>query len=873
MNKSLFGFIWQYSKRQQIIILLITVCSFPILYLSLELPKRIINDAIGSTAFPKSLLGFPLEQVPYLLALCFGFLAMVIINNGIKYTLNIYKGLTGERMLRRLRYELYERVLRFRLPHFRRVSSGEIIPMITAEVQPLGGFIADAIALPAFQGGTLLVYLTFIFMQDPLLGAAAIALYPVQGYIIPRLQKKVNALGKARVKNLRDLSDKVGETIAGIGEIHANDTNAYHIAQINDRLQKNFEIRFEIFRRKFAIKFLNNFMNQLTPFFFYSIGGYLVIQGDISFGALVAVLAAYKDLAGPWKELLGYYQQLADTKVKYDSVVEQFDPEDIYPIERLTENAALDVENATELDLSNVTYGGEGAGQSVDEINLKLPIGKSIGLFGGEGSGRRQLMQLLSGLLSPTSGRVQLANVSVDTMPQSFLGQHFGYVDADPHIFTGTVRENILYGLRHRPVSEFDGSDKDAAYRKSEVEMTGGRAFDLRADWYDLDAAGVGSMEELGTRAIDIADAVGLGDDIFSMGLQARLDAEADPKFADNLLKARQALAHEMAGSLDVSDYVDFWDAKKYNHSATLAENLLFGLPVTGVAGISTVANHPTVRQILKDHDLEATLIEMGLQVAEIMVELFSDLSGDNDLLSTYSFIAPDDIPEFEEILSRKKAGKLGSVKGDRARLIGLSFMLIPTRHRLGLIDKDLENTIVALRPAVQEKLTEAAGEEFFFFDPDAISGALSIEDNLLFGKPRFDRANARDFIEKAIAAIIEEHALRPSIMFAGLGFNVGVAGSRLSSGQKTRLAIARTLMRRPKILVVDDVITGSGTAAERRLLTAARELLPDATFIVGLSSPAMLPDFDYAVALEQGTVVAKGEPESVVPVVLKEAA
>jgi len=41
---------------------------------------------------------------------------------------------------------------------------------------------------------------------------------------------------------------------------------------------------------------LNNFIGQLTPFFFYLIGGYLVIQGDISFGSLVAVLSAYKDL-------------------------------------------------------------------------------------------------------------------------------------------------------------------------------------------------------------------------------------------------------------------------------------------------------------------------------------------------------------------------------------------------------------------------------------------------------------------------------------------------------------------------------------------------------------------------------------------------
>ena len=191
------------------------------------------------------------------------------------------------------------RVIRFPLPRFRKVSQGEIIPMITAEVEPLGGFIGDSIALPVFQGGTLLVYLVFIFMQDPILGAAAVSLYPFQGWLIPRLQRKVNQLGKQRVRAMRQISDRIGESVSGMPEIHAHDTSAWHLADIAHRYGDIYDIRFEIFQRKFFIKFLNNFINQLTPFFFYLIGGYLVIKGSISFGSLVAVLAAYKDLAGP----------------------------------------------------------------------------------------------------------------------------------------------------------------------------------------------------------------------------------------------------------------------------------------------------------------------------------------------------------------------------------------------------------------------------------------------------------------------------------------------------------------------------------------------------------------------------------------------
>ena len=90
------------------------------------------------------------------------------------------------------------------------------------------------------------------------------------------------------------------------------------------RLYENTVIRIEIFRRKFTIKIINNFLNQLTPFFFYSIGGYLVIRGDLDLGSLVAVLAAYKEVAAPWREVLNYMQRWSDFNSRYVFVLENY---------------------------------------------------------------------------------------------------------------------------------------------------------------------------------------------------------------------------------------------------------------------------------------------------------------------------------------------------------------------------------------------------------------------------------------------------------------------------------------------------------------------------------------------------------------------
>ena len=144
----------------------------------------------------RELWGMAFEPVQYLLALCFILLVTVLINGAFKMRINTYKGIIGERMVRRLRYQLINRVLRFPPVQFQRISQGEIIATVTSETEPLAGFIGDSVAQPIFQGGTMLTILTFMFMQDPILGMVSISMIPLQAYIIPKMQKKLNALKK-----------------------------------------------------------------------------------------------------------------------------------------------------------------------------------------------------------------------------------------------------------------------------------------------------------------------------------------------------------------------------------------------------------------------------------------------------------------------------------------------------------------------------------------------------------------------------------------------------------------------------------------------------------------------------------------------------
>jgi ABC-type multidrug transport system fused ATPase/permease subunit len=148
MERSLFRYIFQHTWRNQVLLLIVTAVSFPLIYVNLAIPKVIVNNAIGNKHVPNTLLGFEVTQISYLMALSFLLLALITLNGVIKYWLNVYSGVIGERALRRLRHDLYQQVLRFPLPQFKTMSSGEIIPMIVAETDPIGGFIGESISLP-----------------------------------------------------------------------------------------------------------------------------------------------------------------------------------------------------------------------------------------------------------------------------------------------------------------------------------------------------------------------------------------------------------------------------------------------------------------------------------------------------------------------------------------------------------------------------------------------------------------------------------------------------------------------------------------------------------------------------------------------------
>jgi len=886
MQRNLFSYIWRHSRQEQLVILTLVVLAQIFYFMSLSVPKSIVNNGISGNAFkhhPTIRMlaidlplpgflggsihlfdGFTVDQLSYLFVMSFVFLIAVIINNQFRKSINTQKGRMGERMLRRLRYELYDRILRFPAAHFRKVKQAELATMIKDEVEPLGGFIGDAFVQPMFLGGQALTAIIFIMMQNFLLSLIVIVLLAIQMVIIPRLRRPVLLLGRERQISARQLAGRIAETADGVNEIHLHGAANYERADISERLGYIFKIRFDLYNKKFVAKFWNNILSQATPFAIYLLGGYFAVTGKMDVGAVVGVLLAYKDLPSPIKELIDWDQQRQDVQIKYEQVIDQFQPEGMMPEELQAIPDGPPPPLGREFVLSGVTVSEDGKVKQLDTVSLTVPTDAKIAVIGGSNSGKDMLGQVLARLVLPTSGSIRLDNQDFLRLPEYMLGARTAYVGQDNYLFPQSVRSNLLFGLKHRPASpaKYDGAkaeERDAFWR--EAERAGNPVLDPNADWVDYELAGATGPADLLPCMVHALKQVEFDEDIYSLGLREAVDAAKRPDLAEKILKARHAL-HERLQDAGYAGLIEPFRDDRYNRNLSVAENLLFGTPVGKTLDGDNLAADPYMQSILKSSGLDEDLLRMGLSIAETMVELFSGLSPDNPLFEQYSFISAEELPNVRLLLQRLGGKGVEAIPvADRTRVMTLPLRYIEARHRLGLIDATMEDRLLGARRAFAAGLPANLRGAVEFYDFERYNSAATLQDNILFGRLVYGQAQAEARIGTLITEVLSALCLRDSVIEVGLEYQVGVAGRRLPATQRQKLGIARALIKRPQFLVINEAVAVFDGRTQDRMRDNILASAEGRGVLWIANRPNQAEVFQQVLVMQGGRIVANGTP------------
>jgi ABC-type bacteriocin/lantibiotic exporter with double-glycine peptidase domain len=168
------------------------------------------------------------------------------------------------------------------------------------------------------QGGTMVAVLGYMIWVEPVVALIGLAVYSPQMILVPLMQRRINEQNRTYAERVRELGDFVVEN-AETAEQSKDVPDGFRAI-----VEQMFEAKMIALRLKAIMKFIRNFINGLGPLSILVIGGWYVIRGETELGTLVAFLSGFERISGPWSEVIGYYRQASNARMKYRMLVDDF---------------------------------------------------------------------------------------------------------------------------------------------------------------------------------------------------------------------------------------------------------------------------------------------------------------------------------------------------------------------------------------------------------------------------------------------------------------------------------------------------------------------------------------------------------------------
>ncbi|WP_432737714.1 ABC transporter ATP-binding protein/permease [Maridesulfovibrio sp. FT414] len=755
------------NMKLQLILLVVIFITVSIRLVPLEMQKKIINQAIS------------MRKVDLLFMYCGFYIASVVAASLLKYLITVLQTYIGQEALAKMRKELYAHILTLPLGYFRKANPGMVVSSLVTELAPAGEYVGQSVAVPVTNLLTLIAFAGYMFFLNPIMAGISIALYPFVIYLVPKLQKRSNKANKKRVDTTRYLSSHINETISGIHEIHGNGSYRIENRKYGAYIDKLFKIRITWILYKQGIKVLNSFFQNLGPFLLFIVGGYLAIQGRFDLGALVAFLSAYEKIYDPWKELMDFYQVHNDSAVRYNRVMEYFDAKPEFELEPVGREP---VKLTGNIDVQNLGFTVSGNIRLLKQINMQLKPGEQMALVGFSGSGKSTLAQCISQLYKYTGGSVKIDGYEVAELTKADLVHNMGIVAQSPFIFSGSIKANLLYSC----AAVLEGDPEADKKMPSRDQM------------------------------IEAIQQAGIFVDVLRFGLNTFLDPSKEAELSERLVRVRKNFHADFGERL--AEHVEFYRDGEYLEFSSVAGNITFGhANDSSFAGKELVTNEYFL-SFLKEAQLETPLLSLGRELARQTVDILGNLPAE-EVFFEQSPIPTEEFDEYKQIVTRCESKTLQEIEGrDREMILHLALGFVPGRHKIVALPTILRSLILDGRKMFNTKVCNECPDKFSFFQMTEFIPSQTILDNILFGKPKTDHPKVQDNISQSMIQLLIEEDLLETVVELGMGFEVGTKGDKLSGGQRQKLAIARTFLKNPPIMIMDEATSALDNRSQNRI-------------------------------------------------------
>jgi putative ABC transport system ATP-binding protein len=243
------------------------------------------------------------------------------------------------------------------------------------------------------------------------------------------------------------------------------------------------------------------------------------------------------------------------------------------------------------------------------------------------------------------------------------------------------------------------------------------------------------------------------------------------------------------------------------------------------------------------------------------MTEIFADLPPDHEFFEQYSFITADDLPEFKTILAASEKSETKALSEEqRQKLLSVPFKLIAARHRLDVLDERMQQRLLEARHTFRSDLPAELRDQVAFFDAEEYNAAASLQDNILFGKIAYGESDAMARVPTVLGEVLDGLGLRLQVVEVGLEYHVGTAGSRLSLAQRQRAAIARAVLKRPDLMILNEATSALDGQAQAKVMHGLRQEFTGRCLVWVLHRATLARNFDRVLVMSGGKLQEQGK-------------